>query len=346
MIVVDELIPLLPEFFGDTHTVLQVPGRQITNALLRSYMPDALFVRSTTQVNAALLAGTGINFVGSATAGIDHVDVDWLNENGIHFTHAPASNAWAVAEYVLAWILALKVRPPACVGIIGHGNVGMRLDQALTTLGYSTLVYDPPKYGHPVSTLYELLTQSDVVTLHVPLTSIGMYPTKGMLTRTELMRLKHGAILIQTSRGGVVDDEVVAECIASKEIRAVLDVYETEPNVSADLINDVRYCTPHIAGYSRQAKHNGALMVARAYLQHIGATENLNVVTSPLPTLEHSIHDLLEPSKLSLRDVVAEAQWFTEAYVQQPGSDQFDALRKAYEPRDEVLSALMQEPLA
>ncbi|MGL5364902.1 MAG: NAD(P)-dependent oxidoreductase, partial [Plesiomonas shigelloides] len=147
-IVVDENMPYARELFSQVGQVFPVSGRPMPQAELAD--ADALMVRSVTKVNADLLRDTSVQFVGTATAGTDHVDLEWLAQAGIGFSSAPGCNAIGVVEYVISALLikaeqdGFQLRDKT-VGIVGVGNVGSRLNQRLRALGIRTLLCDPPR---------------------------------------------------------------------------------------------------------------------------------------------------------------------------------------------------------
>ncbi len=273
MLVVDDQIPHLAAALSAIDTVRAVPARSITNDLLRTTQATAVFVRSVIRVNADLLNGTNVTFVGTATAGVDHVDEAYLGAHNIRFASAPGCNANAVAEYVLDVLDMLSAPSNAVIGIIGMGHVGDRVARYACQRGMSVLVNDPPllESGRTFPpllqhvTLPELLQRADVVTLHVPLTHDGPHPTYGMLDADHLDMCRPNTLVINTSRGGVVDEFALAERVVSGRLHAVLDVYANEPQIDASIVERIPYCTPHIAGYTRQAKEKGASMVYEAY---------------------------------------------------------------------------------
>ncbi len=337
MIFVDKQITIPDEVLSALGPFRFFSGRTLSNSDLRLHGATALFVRSTVAVDAQLLNNTKIGFVGSATAGIDHVDTNYLHSRNITFAHAPASNAWAVAEYVYAWIRILQPERHCQVCIIGHGNIGSRLQAALATCGYNVVVYDPPKYGHTKQDLNTLITSSQVVTLHVPYTNNGLHPTRHLISAKELNVLPHDALVINTSRGGVVADRELAIRCAEGRLRAVLDVFDGEPVISSEVLRHIPYISPHIAGYSKQAKESGGRMIVDAFIRWRGGAEP--VVNKTMSINRPSTEALLQ-SESDLRPVYLESLWFRKEYSKQPTPAQFDALRTSYQPRSEVLSAL------
>jgi len=181
-IVADENIPLLTEFFNDVcqSNVHALPGRDMTRADLMD--ADILLVRSITQVNEQLLQGTQVKFVGTCTIGTDHVDMEYLSNQGIRFHSAPGCNAQAVVEYVLSSLLTLAERRQVhwqqlSVGIVGAGNVGGRLFNTLKALQINVCAYDPNIGGFDSQQQAESVWQQDVVTLHTPITRSGEFKT-------------------------------------------------------------------------------------------------------------------------------------------------------------------------
>jgi len=280
-ILADENIPLVREAFGTIGTIRLVPGRAVTTTAVCE--ADVLLVRSVTPVDAALVAGTPVRFVGSATIGTDHVDIAALQARGIAFAHAPGSNAESVVEYVLAALLRLAVQRGESirgktVGIVGCGNIGGRLAERLAALGLRVLKNDPPRAEqaaqagrrHDFYALADLLAEADIVTLHVPLTRTGLYATHHLFDETTLNRLKPGAWLINTSRGAVIDNAALGS--ASRPGALVLDVWEPEPTPDLALVRKVDLATPHIAGYSYDGKVEGTRMLYRALIRYLGHT--------------------------------------------------------------------------
>lgn len=273
-IVADENMPLVQELFGSFASVVPVAGRNINrNHLLDA---DVLLVRSITQVNPDLLQGSKVKFVGSATIGTDHIDQAYLSEQGIQFAYAPGCNAQAVAEYVLTamayWGAHRQKDLRQCsVGIIGAGNVGSKVAQVLQLLGIEYALNDPPleEKGDPRQFVsFQAIQQCDIVTCHVPLTNQGQYVTHHLINQQFLSQMSSGSLLINSSRGPVLDNAAALHCKqAAQDIDCVLDVWENEPNVDMDLLNQSLIATPHIAGYSQEGKIRGTYQLYQAVCQ-------------------------------------------------------------------------------
>ncbi|MBY0280173.1 4-phosphoerythronate dehydrogenase [Candidatus Binatia bacterium] len=277
-IVADENIPLAREAFGAFGDVVLAPGRKIDRAMLAD--ADVLVVRSVTRVDEALLDGSRVRFVGTATIGTDHVDLAALARRGIAFSAAPGCNARSVAEYVVAALLALEVDlgrelRGATIGVVGVGNVGSRVATLARALGMRVLLCDPPRAereaGFAGVSFGVVVRAADVLTFHVPLERGGDHPTRHLLDAEAIEQLRPGAIVFNSSRGGVLDDDALAIACAAGRADAVLDVWEAEPRPSAAMLGVVRFATPHIAGYSLDGKLAGTRMIAAALAAFLGA---------------------------------------------------------------------------
>lgn len=275
-IVADENIPLVSALFGSMGPVRLAPGRDISAETVRH--ADMLLVRSVTRVDAALLDGSAVRFVGSATSGLDHIDLDYLRRRGIPFACAPGANADSVVEYVLAALFHLATIRGAALrgktlGIAGCGRIGSRLARRAAALGMQALLCDPPLAEAGAAGAYlslnALIRKADILTLHVPLVRGGPHPTWHMIGRDELAACRAGAWLVNTSRGGVIDNEALLEALRRSPQRpaaVALDVWEGEPAPPAALLERVDVATPHIAGYSYDGKAAGARMLRDAML--------------------------------------------------------------------------------
>ena len=269
--VVDEEIPFGREAFSHLGSVTLLPGRAMTREALRE--AHALIVRSVTKVDATLLADTTVQFVGTATTGVEHIDREYLAARDIGFAAALGCNANAVAEYVLTALLVTAhaqglVLSGKTLGIIGVGRIGSLVAAKAPALGLRTLLRDPPLARTTGDQRYRPLSeilQADFVTLHVPLTLDGPDATFHLIGANELAHMATSSILINTARGEVVDNAALLEALTGGTIGgAVMDVWEREPSINRDLLNHVTLGTPHVAGYSSDAKINGTVMMYHA----------------------------------------------------------------------------------
>lgn len=273
-IVADENIPLLDEFFATFGSLRRLPGRAIGRADVRD--ADLLLVRSVTRVDRALLASSAVRFVGTCTIGTDHLDLDYFAEAGIAWSSAPGCNARGVVDYVLGSVLTLAEREgldPArrVYGVVGAGQVGGRLVDVLRGLGWQVLVCDPPRQqaeGGDFVSLERIVGECDVISLHTPLDAA----TRHLFDAARLAALRPGAWLINASRGAVVDNAALRELLRRRtDIKAVLDVWEGEPQADVELAALCQLATPHIAGYSLDGKLRGTAQIYQACCRALGA---------------------------------------------------------------------------
>jgi len=283
-IVADENIPFVAECFSSIGQIVTVSGREITPGVIADAY--ALLVRSITRVDSSLLAGSKVRFVGTATIGFDHIDTEYLSRRNIGFASAPGSNANSAAEYVVAALLSVAEKHKIqlmgkSIGIIGVGNVGSRVAKKAAALGMKVYLNDPPlqrQTGDPKYVPIEELFDCDFITLHTPLTFRGIDKTFHLADERFFKSLKAGCILINTSRGTVVDSEALKGAIEAARLKAVaLDVWQNEPNIDTELLQMVDIGTPHIAGYSLDGKIAGMIMIYKAVCQHFGLDAKFDV---------------------------------------------------------------------
>ncbi|HGH3372417.1 TPA: 4-phosphoerythronate dehydrogenase PdxB [Kluyvera cryocrescens] len=353
-ILVDENMPYARELFSRLGEVSAVPGRPIPMEALTD--ADALMVRSVTKVNEALLGDKAIKFVGTATAGTDHVDHAWLQQAGIGFSAAPGCNAIAVVEYVISALLMLAERDgfaltDRTVGIVGVGNVGGRLQKRLEALGIKTLLCDPPRADNgdagDFKSLNELVEQADVLTFHTPLYKEGPYKSLHLADEALIRRLKSGAILINACRGPVVDNAALLACLEDgQDLSVVLDVWEPEPDLNLALLEKVDLGTSHIAGYTLEGKARGTTQVFEAYSQFIGQPQEVALSSLlPAPEFGHiSLHGPLDqPTLKRLVHLVYDVRRDDAPLRKVAGiPGEFDKLRKNYLERREWSSLTVE----
>ena len=316
---------------------------------------NVLIVRSETKVDRKLLEGSHIKFVGTATAGIDHLDVAYLESQGITYTNAPGCNSNSVKEYIVAALLHISAAKGfslkgKTIGIVGVGNVGTKVVKATEALGMNVLQNDPPlarKSGDKRFVPLDDLMTSDVITLHVPLTLIGEDKTYHLFNNEIFNRLKDGAILINTSRGAVVETEAFKKAIISDRLGAtIVDVWENEPSIDEELLSMVTIGTPHIAGYSMDGKINGLLQVRNAICEHFCISSWWNppndnyperVVNIPVSTYLKSSEEILDRIVKDCYDISLDDKYLRRMFAlpidERPGY--FQRLRTEYRIRRE-----------
>lgn len=296
-IVADTHIPFVKDYFGSQGDLILKPGRIISREDVLD--ADMLLVRSITHVDEKLLSGSRVRFVGSVTAGADHLDTKWLEEAGITWCVATGFNAPPVADYVLSIIAALQkndlllshqVRPK--VAIIGVGNVGRLVCERLAALNMDIMLCDPLRQledpTFPSVPLNEL-TDVDLISLHVPLTKTGPYPTYHFIDKAFLERQKPGCILLNASRGAVINSQDLLE--SGLHLEWCFDVWEHEPKIDRTVLKKALIATPHIAGYSVQSKIRGIDMIYRiACEKNIIKPLVISPITMPIQELGFAGH--------------------------------------------------------
>ncbi len=290
-VVIDEKIPYLRDALTAMSVdVVALPGDAIKNGDLLD--ADALFVRTRTRCNANLLAGTAVRFVGTATIGYDHIDAEYCAANGIVWTNAAGCNAGAVLQYVQSVIYSWA-RDNGCglqglvLGVVGVGEIGSRVATWAGSVGMRVLANDPPKTDAGVSglvSLAEVAEQCDIITFHPTLNADGKYKSYHLADDDFFASLKHCRLLINASRGAVVDNDALLASIDSGVVEcAAVDVWENEPDINLSLLNKVYIATPHIAGYSAEGKINATSIVLGEFARYVGYVGELPVLRLDAP---------------------------------------------------------------
>lgn len=276
-IIADENIPQVKEAFSRFGDVILINGREIKNDLLKN--ADLLLVRSITNVNENLLNNTKVKFVATATIGTDHVDLEYLKSKNILFADAKGCNAFSVAEYVLCTITNIYFKHNLTfenkkIGIVGYGNIGTKVYSLTKALGFKPLVNDPPLERNTDKNKFHNLKEaleSNIITFHVPLNMTGIDKTFHLLNKDNLDLIKKGSLLINTSRGQVVDNQIIKERLKVKnDISAVFDVWEKEPVIDTEFAEFTNISTAHIAGYSLEGKLNGTKLIYNQFCEFFG----------------------------------------------------------------------------
>jgi erythronate-4-phosphate dehydrogenase len=342
-IVVDENIAI-PEAFSVFGNVLKVNGREISNELLKNC--DVLIIRSITKVDENLLDNTSVKMVASATSGIDNIDLKYLNDKKIFFADAKGCNSYSVAEYVITAISVLLKEYSnnfefINIGIIGFGNIGSKLVQMTQALGMKVFLNDPPLERQSNNSIFspmDKILNADIITLHIPLTFEGQDKTYNLLNEN-LELLKENSIIINTSRGGVVNENRLIQSIIKKKSRVITDVWCNEPEINVELLKYSEIATPHIAGYSTEGKLNGTKIIFEKLNEFLETEYKFNFELSvPLKVIEFN-EDLSPKSLFSLLKSIyniEEDSNLTKRMIDMPEEIRaiyFDTFRKNYSQR-------------
>ena len=286
-IIVDSHIPHIQGLIEPCAEVLYLEPDDITREAVKD--ADALIVRTRTRCDANLLDDSRVRFIGSATIGTDHIDLDYCASHGITVRNAPGCNAPAVAQWVFcaidAWMRQRGITSAEglTLGIVGVGHIGSIVARWASQLGFTTLLNDPPRENQEgsfdgiFSPLEELQRQCDIITFHTPLTRDGQWPTWHLCNQAFLDGLSRCRLILNAARGPIVDNTALLDWHGD----IGLDCWENEPNISRDLLEKCIVATPHIAGYSREGKQRGSAMMLEALNDYYSWDIPVPTVASP-----------------------------------------------------------------
>jgi D-3-phosphoglycerate dehydrogenase / 2-oxoglutarate reductase len=293
VLLAEKLAPSVIDALGDGVEIRNVDGTDRPALLSAVADADALVVRSATQVDAEVLgAADHLTVVARAGVGLDNVEVPAATARGVLVVNAPTSNIVSAAEHAVALLLSVARRiPAACqslragewkrsaytgvelngktVGVVGLGKIGQLVSQRLAAFGTELIAYDPyvnparaAQLGIEVVSLDELLERADAITIHLPKTP----ETKGLIGKEQLARVKPGVIIVNDARGGLIDEDALAEAVRDGRVGgAGIDVFATEPTTASplfDLPNVV--VTPHLGASTTEAQDRAGTDVAKS----------------------------------------------------------------------------------
>lgn len=291
-IIADKNIPFLrgvAELYGD---VEYLSGSDFTNERIKD--ADALIVRTVARLDEAMLHGTNVKLICSATIGYDHIDTDYCDAHTIEWTNAPGCNSGSVMQYVVASLIVLSRKynfdlQKKTIGIVGVGNVGAKVAKACQLLGMKVLLNDPLRQknegGNFFVSLDQIRDKADIITFHTPLVKEGEFKTYHLVDKQFFANLNKKPFIINSARGGIVDTGSIKEALRNKQIAgAVIDCWENEPDIDLEYMNRIDIATPHIAGYSADGKANATRMSleALANFLHLDKTP-LKTIKPPEP---------------------------------------------------------------
>ncbi len=276
-IVIDDKIPYIRGAFEPVAEVLYLPGSKTNAEVVQN--ADAIVTRTRTICNEELLAGSSVKFIATATIGYDHIDTGYCKQAGIAWTNAPGCNSGSVEQYIASVLMVLSVQKEInlqdlCIGIVGVGNVGSKIERLCRILGMKVLLNDPPREKTEGSAAFvsieTIQKEADIISLHVPLESSGEYATWHMADESFFYNLKRKPVLINSCRGEVVKTSALKMALDNGSVSAaVCDCWENEPEIDRELLDACFIATPHIAGYSRDGKANGTKMSVQAISKYL-----------------------------------------------------------------------------
>ena len=317
-VVIDDKIPFIKGVLEPYAEVVYLPGAKITNSDIVD--ADALIIRTRTKCNEDLLKGSSVKFIAAATIGYDHIDTGWCEANGITWTNAPGCNSGSVHQYMASVLATLSTHfgfrfEDKTLGVVGVGNVGTKVARLGELLGMRVLMNDPPRAEKEGPAQFvpldEILSMSDIITLHVPLNCSGAHQTYHLFDKITFDHLPYRTIIINSSRGEVVDNMALKTALKNRKIgAAALDVWENEPNIDFELLPLLNIATPHIAGYSADGKANGTAMSVQALSRFFGLPlTGWQPVKIPSPVQPTQFE--LDCTGKSLQECICEAIWHT-----------------------------------
>ena len=294
-IVIDDKIPYIKETISKlTNRAVYIPGNMIGNDDIRD--ADALIIRTRTHCDARLLKGSNVKFVATATIGYDHIDTNFMEQAGIKWINCPGCNASSVAQYIDAVLTLIKTEKhidiqKQTIGIVGCGHVGRKVVEVARRKGMNILICDPPRSDAEGKkgfvSMEQIAKEADIITFHVPLTKEGRYPTYHLANETLFDSLSKRPIIINSSRGAVVDNDALLYAINYNKVKdAVIDTWENEPNINKELLKRVWIGTPHIAGYSADGKTNADNMVISALCEFFSLPKQPAICPPEIPNAD------------------------------------------------------------
>ena len=277
---------------------------------------DVLIVRTRTKVNEALLSGSKVQLVCTATIGFDHIDTAYCEANGIRWMSCPGCNAQAVCDYIEEALNEitndqLPMTNTPTIGVVGVGHVGSLVAQMAERKGMKVLLNDPPKH---IGVSLDFIAQNcDIITFHVPLDN----STYHLCNEAFLAKCKPGALIINAARGGVVDEQALLQ----SGHPYILDTWENEPDINADVLQKAELASMHIAGYSVEGKRNASQMCLDQIAKSFG-----------LKPIDMSKYPYLELS--NIKEDSAPGWLFRVSKSLKANPTAFEALRKSYPLRE------------
>ena len=330
-VIVDSHIPNIQGVIEPYAEVLYLEPGDISRKAVKD--ADALIVRTRTRCNADLLDGSRVRFIGSATIGTDHIDLDYCASHGITVRNAPGCNAPAVAQWVFcaihAWMQARGIATPEglTLGIVGVGHIGSIVARWGRALGFTVLLNDPPRekrdgsFDVNIFPLEELQRRCDIITFHTPITREGQWPTWHLCDQAFLDALACCRLILDAARGPIADNAALLRWHGD----VGLDCWENEPVISRELLEKAIVATPHVAGYSREGKQRGTAMMLAALNDFYGWDIPVPEITAPATGAVQVTLDGIAASY----DILAD----TAALKADPAG--FEALRNHYLHRPE-----------
>lgn len=348
-VVIDDNIPFIKGILEQYCHVIYERGERIDRDIVKD--ADALIIRTRTKCTGQLLQGSNIKAIFTATIGEDHIDKKYCAEHGIAVFNAAGCNSGGVVQYVVTALFAIGSKKnislkDSTIGVIGAGNVGERLARFMERAGLPVMRCDPPKAAINSDLNYFaldiVLERCNIITLHVPLNET----TANMVSGEFVKKMQNGAILINTSRGEVVDEMAVIDS-REKFGGVISDVWRNEPDIMDDYLAITDIATPHIAGYSYEGKINATVFTLNNFSAHfkIGKLNllDINKEIGDMPN-NRGIGEILSVKDNTQQAVAKELLkffdiWEEDAKLRNAPKD-FEKIRREYNFRREFIKDL------
>ena len=327
-VLIDRAIPFIQGILEPYAEVEYIEGNAFTKEKVVD--ADALIIRTRTHCNQALLEGSKVQFIATATIGFDHIDLDYCQSHNISVSTSAGCNARGVLQWVGAALALLARREgftpeERTLGIIGVGNVGKLIKEYAEHWGFRTICSDPPREEREhlgFVSLEEVLRTADIVTLHTPLDS----STHHLIDNEKIALLHTGATLINASRG----ECVATEATRRNDLTYITDVWEYEPNIDREYLAKSLVATPHIAGYSAQGKANATALAVQALARYFDL---------PLKEWRPSEVNVVKKRLISWEEMCSSIEAYcnleAESNILRNAPQEFEQLRNNYRYREE-----------
>ena len=338
----DELIPL-PEEFLSQFVSIKFKAKELDNHILKSQSCNILLSRSTLKINSQFLENVPLKYYATATAGFDHVDIEYLKSRNIKYFISSGCNSNSVAEYVMInihnYLSKNNINPESqTIGIIGFGNIGKKVAHYSKLLGLQVIINDPPlsdiNFDFPTEFKYQnldnLLSKSNIITNHIPLTKDGKYKSQNLLNEN-LELVKNNSLFLHCSRGGIVNEVKLLQIKKEKNLTLITDVWENEPNINQTLLDISEISTPHIAGHSINAKINASNMIMEEMFESGIADKNYKIETNDVEKT-NSLNIINQIEKAKIERKIEE-----DSKILKSDKNNFTSLRSNYPIRYESL---------
>lgn len=313
-IIADDKIPFLKGVFEPIADIYYYSGKEINSEIVKN--ADVLITRTRTKCNEELLNGSSIKLITTATIGYDHIDTKYCEKNNIKWLNAPGCNSGSVKQYITTALLTIAEKEKfkldeKTIGIIGVGNVGSKIKSAAEALGMKVLLNDPPRQRNESENIFcgldEIIVNADIITFHVPLNKDGIDKTYHLASDNFFEKLKKNPILINSSRGEVVDTFALKNAIKNKRVsKVILDVWENEPEIDLELLEYAEIATPHIAGYSADGKANGTAVCVNSINEFFDLGLIKNWYPENIPNAENGNEISVETYNKSEQSILAD----------------------------------------